>query len=221
MRRRLARPLSPRCPRRHLSPSSLTQRRTARCNPLSLKGQTRTRLLLHHSGIKPVNIMQREDHIHTYTCINSHAEVFFFFFSPPSASAFKEQPCAHSLERRRVGVEGVRGCWLAWQSVILQVARRLRLLLPITNYSLPEDSHTCKTHYIFDRKTQAAVGSLFFFFFFSVSDSGRQLKQFAGNALTNCWFKRDRSGKATTIMGLLFISLYEAITISILALYIM
>lgn len=145
----------------------------------------------------------------------------FFFFFPPSASAFKEQPCAHSFERRRVGVEGVRGCWLAWQSVILQVARRLRLLLPITNYSLPKDSHTCKTHYIFDRKTQAAVGSLFFFFFFSGSDSGRQLKQFAGNALTNCWFKRDRSGKATTIMGLLFISLCEAITISILALYIM
>lgn len=125
-----------------------------------------------------------------------------------------------------MGVEGERGCWLAWQSVILQVARRLHLLLPITNYSLPKDSHTCKTHYILTKKHRQQLVDNFFFFFlggglFLGTDSGRQLKQFAGNALTNCWFKRDRSGKATTIMGLLFISLYEAITISILALYIM
>lgn len=118
-------------------------------------------------------------------------------------------------ERRRVGVEGEGGCWLAWQSVILQVARRLHLLLPITNYSLPKDSRTCETHYILTKKHRQQLVDYFFF------DSGRQLKQFAGNALTNCWFKRDHSGKATTITGLLFISLYEAITISILALYIM
>lgn len=172
---------------------------------------------------KPENIMQREDHMHTYTDINSH-QMLFFFSSPPSASAFKEQPCAHSLARRRVGVEGETGCWLAWQSVILQVARRLHLLLPITNYSLPKDCRTCKTHYILTKKHRQQLVDFFFFFldFFWGSDSGRQLKQFAaGNAQTNCWFKRDHSGKATTIMGLLFISLYEAITISILAPYIM
>lgn len=51
--------------------------------------------------------MQREDHMHACTDINSRQRLYYFF-SPPPASAFKEQPCAQLLERRRVGVEGER-----------------------------------------------------------------------------------------------------------------
>lgn len=144
--------------------------------------------------------------------INPHQEpggFFFFFFFP----AFKEQPCAAPRAFVWVsacGCWGSQRCWLAWRSVILQVAHRLHLLLPVTNY--PETPTPVKSIISWPKHWEQLVHYL--------SDSGRRLKQFEGNALTNCWFKRDHSGKATTIMGLLFISLYEAITISIVALYI-
>ena len=96
-------------------------------------------------------------------------------------------------------------------SMILQVAHRgpsCRCPLPIT----PRLLHLWNTLYL-DQNTESS-GSLF------LSVSGGRLKRFEGNAITNCWFKRDHSGKATTIIGLLFISLHEAITISTLALYV-
>ena len=98
-----------------------------------------------------------------------------------------------------------------WESVILQVAHggpSCCCPLPIT----PRLLHLWNALYL-DQNTQSRQLSF-------LSDSGGQLKRFKGNAITNCWFKRDHSGKATTIMVLLFISLHEAITISILAPYV-
>lgn len=53
-----------------------------------------------------------------------------------------------------------------------------------------------------------------------LSDSCGQLKRFQSYAITNRSVKTDNLGRATTIMGVLFLSLDEVITISILALYV-
>lgn len=106
---------------------------------------------------------------------------------------------------------GVNGRWLA----VLVWFSRWHTGAPVAvgHYQWPQDSHTCETHYVLTKHWKELV--LF------LSDSGGQLKRFEGSAITNCWFKRDRLGQAATIMGLLFISLHGAITISTRGLYVM
>lgn len=133
-----------------------------------------------------------------------------------SLSAFKEQPCTTTTCACVCAWVAACGCcgskWILVGGECDSPGGTWgpHLLLPSANYPKTPTPVNCIISWPKHWKQLVLF----------LSDSGRQLKRFRGNTITNCWFKRDHSGKATTIMGLLFISLHEAITVSILALYV-
>lgn len=133
--------------------------------------QTQTRLFLQRRDIKTESAAQSMRTINIYIWNGFH-----------SLSAFKEQPCV-TTACACVGVWGMMsvGCG----SVILQVAHR-----GLATARIPQDMCTCRRDFNLT-KTPQVHGSLFAW----------QLKWFEGNAITNCWFRGDRSGKSRDYYG--------------------
>lgn len=167
----------------------------------------KTRPFLHHNYMKTVHVVQCGDYLYIFT------ESQFLAFCASNEHPSVTTVCACVCLRERLCLKS--GGVIEWRLAGLVWFSRWRIGASVAaaQCQLLQDSYTCKIYYILT-KTLKRCSAVF------VWQCGGSLKWFEGNGISNCSLKRDHSGKATAIMGLLFLSLYEAITISMLASYV-